>query len=653
MTTTTLIAPNPGQSFQMSNGGRTYTADANGVIPAVNPHDIGHLIDAGCTFQPITLPSLSGLPVISAAAVNLIVDTDIASDCDDVGALAVACAAQRLGAANIAAVITTTKNAYSAACAWQILRYCLGANSIPVAAYNGSSTKLAYSSNYTQTVAQGSWGASPVAAPATYPGHVAVARQAMANWETAGVQGVYALIGTWTSLAEILASAADGISPLNGVQLFSAAVSRLYVMGGNDINNASATPETNLTVDAGSVISSLALLPSTIERVWSPYQLGSAINTVPLVSASSPISTAYTLFAGSGNTRSSWDPSIVLHAIFGDRGIFDIVGRKITNLVTASGANKWQAVPGADTCLGLKSTTTTVGAALAATVATMIDSLFAVAEPAIAVGTANASNVFTGMSGLQWWIAPSDPSTVFTTSGKVSQVLDLSGNALNAVTCNDQNAQQPTYATNQVNSLGALSFAAGGVQALAMDGLAPMFNSPATPFHIFMLIKAASVSAEACFFSILPASPANHFQMCISLTENGSGQAAFGRVGIDNSSNGFADTADYTANNSNTAVSTSVWTLLEASYNPAIGTYGQSSCRVSGGTANTANLIDAPVLNLVSARLMAKLTSDSSNWGCPGLVAEVGVFNTIQSGATRTAMITRMNTRYGLNLPTT
>lgn len=291
-------------------------------------------------------------PFYTNAPVHILIDTDMNTDCDDVGALAVACALQQQGQCSIDAVIANSLNASTPGCAFQVMNYALGSNTIPIGLYNGPSTKPASASAYASQIATGSWGPAPTASPSSWLGHIPVARQCLANWIKAGVQGTYVAIGTQTVLSELLQSPGDAISPLTGANLFAAAVSRVVSTGGHSIiQNAAGAAEYNLGLDPVNSVYVNKNAPSSVEFVWISYELGAAWISLPTVNAASPVSEAYTLMAGSGQTHPSWDVITTLCAIMGDRGFFQPSARKISLAINNIGETTWSLAPGQHTAL--------------------------------------------------------------------------------------------------------------------------------------------------------------------------------------------------------------------------------------------------------------------------------------------------------------
>lgn len=148
------------------------------------------------------------------------------------------------------------------------------------------------------------------------------------------------MMGNLTDYAALLASPADAISPLTGVQLVNAKVIDAFVMGGRF--PTSTVSEANVNGDATSANYAAANTP--VPLYWSPYAIGSAIVTRILASsyaASDPYGTAWTSYGVA--SRESWDSIPVLHAMLGLNGWF--TQSSAGNVTFNSDGTQWVADP--------------------------------------------------------------------------------------------------------------------------------------------------------------------------------------------------------------------------------------------------------------------------------------------------------------------
>ncbi|MBZ5630139.1 MAG: hypothetical protein LAO06_14870, partial [Acidobacteriia bacterium] len=177
--------------------------------------------------------------------VNIILDSDIAGDVDDVGDHALLWALANRGEARVLAVITSSANSYSASAAWAIANY-YGYPSVPIGAYQGNipGDYGAVFSYYSQQITT-SFG-KPGDSRANYPDAVTVYRRALAG---AADGSVYIVCGGYYQpLKALLQSGPDAISPLTGVQLVAQKVKRLIPAAGK-FPDSGTNPEHNFMED--------------------------------------------------------------------------------------------------------------------------------------------------------------------------------------------------------------------------------------------------------------------------------------------------------------------------------------------------------------------------------------------------------------------
>src|SRR2546427_1546448 len=161
--------------------------------------------------------------------VNLIIDSDMAVDADDVGDHAVMWALANRGEVKVLALICSSANDYSAPTMRAIANY-YGHSDVPVGAHKGSTPNVNYSSTsqYTQQITN-QFG-TPGDTRFNYPDAVTVYRQALAN---APDNSVYIVAsGYYQPLQALLQSQPDSLSPLTGMQLVTQKVRRLVSEAG-------------------------------------------------------------------------------------------------------------------------------------------------------------------------------------------------------------------------------------------------------------------------------------------------------------------------------------------------------------------------------------------------------------------------------------
>src|SRR3954452_6625895 len=268
-----------------------------------------------------------------AAPVSLIVDTDIFSDADDVGALAIAHALQIRGEAKLIGVSVNTNldRGEVATDSWR----CVAAIN---AFYGSASVPIGTAMPNARSPAGDADFATPCAhlAPASTPAPVSAVdmyRQALAAQPDHSV--VISSGGYLSNLSDLLNSGPDA------KQLIADKVKTLVVMGGGYPIRGG---ETNLTGNPPAAQDVMSNWPTKI--VWSGYEIGADLLTGDTISSThpsdSPVRVAYEAFFNNGpNTAiSSWDLTAVYHAVRPDDPSTHEVGPG-TNVITdlTTGAN--------------------------------------------------------------------------------------------------------------------------------------------------------------------------------------------------------------------------------------------------------------------------------------------------------------------------
>jgi inosine-uridine nucleoside N-ribohydrolase len=303
---------------------------------------------------------------VPGAAVPLIVDTDIFSDADDVGALATAFGLQIRGEARVVAVGVNTRTSRPAVAtnSWK----CVAAVD---SFYNSASVPIGASppSNGTSVNTPDFVGPCARLAPASTPAPdsaVNVFRRALAAQPDGSV--VIAEAGYQGNLAALVASPPDSISPLSGRDLVAKKVRTLVAMGGG---YPSRSGENNLIGDPAAAQSVSTNWPTKI--VWSGYEVGDQIHTGNTISsihpASSPVRVSYEAFVAPGNWIYSYDLTAIYHAIRPADSVMTEVGPG-TNVIDSSGGNRFVSGSGNQYYLKLGS-----ASALDASIETLLDTL--------------------------------------------------------------------------------------------------------------------------------------------------------------------------------------------------------------------------------------------------------------------------------------
>lgn len=277
-------------------------------------------------------------PFCAFAQASVILDTDIAGDYDDVGAMALLHALADKGEANILAVISC--NAFETTVPTiSVLNTYFGRPELPVGITEGKKPYQDCSQKWAQAII------------AMYPHRlisnkdagkaVSVYRRILAQQPDHSVTVVS--VGFFTNLAALLSSGPDQYSKLDGRSLIRQKVKLLVSMAASLPKGKTKGREYNVYVDTKAA--------RTVFQQWetpvilSPLEVGEQIHTgIPLIRdesiRNSPVKDAYAIALGKDkNTtgRMSWDQTAVLVAIRGTDPWFNV--RKLNFQIEDDGSN--------------------------------------------------------------------------------------------------------------------------------------------------------------------------------------------------------------------------------------------------------------------------------------------------------------------------
>lgn len=290
---------------------------------------------------------------VGSTARDVVIDTDMDSDCDDVAALAIACLLHRAGVITLRAVTVASSTLYAAPCVRAVLNW-YGLYRVPVGTYKGSALKA--TSAYNQAVAA-QFGA-PGQTRNNFPDAVSVLRAVLAEALPGSV--TLASIGPMTNISALISSAADYYSTATGLALINSKVRSIVAVGGD---YASGT-EYNFVQDPAAAAAVFTNI-TTVPIYCVGYTVGNSITCAPPASdttANNPTKLAYSLFAGGVTTRQSWDPLAVAFAAYGPAFGLGYGGTNGTNTVNSStGANTWSSTAGNVSYASIATRNTSVG----------------------------------------------------------------------------------------------------------------------------------------------------------------------------------------------------------------------------------------------------------------------------------------------------
>jgi inosine-uridine nucleoside N-ribohydrolase len=266
--------------------------------------------------------------------VRLIFDTDLESDVDDAGTVALLHALADRGEVKLLAMGISARHPFSGPCLDAINTY-YGRGDIPIGVIKGAAG--GNKSKYAQRVAE----EFPHDLKSSEDAHdvTELYRRLLAGQPDGSV--VMVSVGFLTNMASLLQSQADEHSRLSGKQLVRRKVKVWVCMGG-------AFPkgrEWNVFRDAKASRQAIDGWPTRI--VFSGFEIGKRVLTgarLAKLPKRHPVRRSYELYNGLKN-RESWDQTAALYAIRGVRGELDGfwgLSERGSMRVLEDGSNDWQ-----------------------------------------------------------------------------------------------------------------------------------------------------------------------------------------------------------------------------------------------------------------------------------------------------------------------
>ena len=272
--------------------------------------------------------------------VPVILDTDISSDVDDVGAIAVLHSLANEGRVDILAMMVSAANPSAASCLHALNNY-FGRPAIPVGviSVNGIPDDSKYTAVISNEYAGDRGGKSTAAKDAA-----SLYREVLAGQPDHSV--IVVTIGYLTNLKNLLNSLPDNVSPLPGPELVARKVKKLVTMGGQYPQGR----EWNFYQDISATSQVVAHWPTPILfcgfESGVKVMTGSGLRETP---AANPLRRSYEIYNGLTD-RPSWDQLTVLYAVEGEGKasppqvpMFTLVGG--TNSILPDGSNFWSKNP--------------------------------------------------------------------------------------------------------------------------------------------------------------------------------------------------------------------------------------------------------------------------------------------------------------------
>lgn len=274
----------------------------------------------------------------AAAQVRIIFDTDMDTDCDDAGALAMLHALADAGEAEILATVVSSKYRWSVPCTAAINAW-YGRPDLPVGCPKGDGAPTNRGSRYARKIA--------AAFPTRFttnddaPSAVTVYRRVLAAQPARSV--VVVTVGYLTNLRDLLDSGPDRHSPLSGVDLVRRHVARWVCMGGRYPRHMKHGNYGNFMPDPDAAVAAARRWPTPVffSGRGRKVQTGRGLRKTP---AGNPVRRVYELYLGDRPTRPSWDQVAVLYAVRPDAPFWR-VREEGRNHIFENGTNEWRGAP--------------------------------------------------------------------------------------------------------------------------------------------------------------------------------------------------------------------------------------------------------------------------------------------------------------------
>ncbi|GKT61794.1 inosine/uridine-preferring nucleoside hydrolase [Colletotrichum tofieldiae] len=291
------------------------------------------------TILRVALAALVVQPAL-AARKNIIIDTDIFSDCDDTAALLLAATSADV---NLLGVNVNYPSTYSVTATSAILAH-YGLPSVPIGARRPLTNESFFDTfaydlgEYASKISYHfSGGSIPFGAAETAWDAVSLYRKLLAE---ANEPVTIVSIGFFENLSGLLNSTADVHSNLTGPALIASKVSELVVMGGEYPSGREFNFFGDNPLHTAHVVNNWKG-----RMVFCGTEVGSIVLTGSMLLAdgpsSDPVRQAY-IYYNFYRPRQSWDPLTVLYAIQGLGGIFEYGNKNGHNFVYANGSNEWR-----------------------------------------------------------------------------------------------------------------------------------------------------------------------------------------------------------------------------------------------------------------------------------------------------------------------
>ena len=278
--------------------------------------------------------SLYAADLKAGAKVPVIFDTDMDTDCDDAGALAILHAMANQGEVEILATVVSSRYNWSVPCVQAINAY-YGRPKLPIGAPKGAGASDRRGSPYARQTAE--------RFPTEYktnvdaPDAVKVYRSVLSKAKDRSV--VLVTVGYLTNIMDLLKSAPDEISPLSGRELAEKKIVRFACMGGRYPESLEPGEWGNFRPDPKAIRFVALQFPGTISFSGDGdlVPTGARLSETP---ADNPVRFIYELYLKGAKTRPSWDPIALLYGVRPSLDCWKVT-RQGYNQIYENGTNRW------------------------------------------------------------------------------------------------------------------------------------------------------------------------------------------------------------------------------------------------------------------------------------------------------------------------
>ncbi len=276
----------------------------------------------------------------------IIFETDMTTDCDDAGALAMLHALDQKGEADILATVVNNKGGYSAGATAAINAH-YGRTDIPVGAYQGDDVGRDAADFFQEIALDMDTYGHNHSSRDDFPDAVEVYRRILA--ESGSNEVIIVSVGHLNNLYELLTSGPDQYSSLDGETLVNEKVNHLVVMGGHYLPDVSERypygREHNFFARGSAAFTGPVLDQWPTRILFSGYETGERILTGPALTELDRMNPVRRAYAGHPseplvNGRMSWDQTAVLAAIRDPEQYWDLSGPGRVE-VDSEGNSQW------------------------------------------------------------------------------------------------------------------------------------------------------------------------------------------------------------------------------------------------------------------------------------------------------------------------